>query len=195
MAKKTVRLTLVSKNGLCANGRSTRLGIVGQTGTRVVECERRYASPAAVLLLLLPLPCLLLLQQLLLLLLVGARQSSGSVQIVRVANLSMDKTKARVRAIIETWEHMIQTRWRRTQWQQRACMQAVQRHVMGSNAVQSLTELLIYRQIAYRARLTNHLWCRCRLLMHIEELLGDFKRAELIASKESFVLKSMATRL
>ena len=59
----------------------------------------------------------------------------------------MDKTKARVRAIIETWERMMQTRWRRTQWQQRAGMQAVQRHVMGSNAVQSLTALLIYRQI------------------------------------------------
>ena len=64
----------------------TRLGIVGRTGYRVVECQRRYASLAAVLLLL-PLLCLLLLLQLLLLLLVGARQSSGSVPIVRVANL------------------------------------------------------------------------------------------------------------
>ena len=148
----------------------------------MVECERRYASLAAVLLLLLSLPCLLLLQQLLLLLLVGALQSSGSVQIVRVANLSMDKTKARVSVSIETWVRMMQTRWHRTQRQQRAGMQVVQRHVMGSNAVQTLTELLIYRQIAYRARLTNHLWCRCRLLMHIEELLGDFERAELISS-------------
>ena len=74
----------------------TRLGIVGRTGTRVVECQRRYASLAAVLLLLpllclllllLSLLCLLLLLQLLLLLLVGARQSSGSVPIVRVAKL------------------------------------------------------------------------------------------------------------
>ena len=100
----------------------------------------------------------------------------------------MDKTKARVRATIKTWVRMMQTRWRRAQWQQRAGMQAVQRHVMGSNAVQSLTD-------CNRARLTSHLWYRCRLLMHIEELLGDFERTELIASKKSFVLKSMETRL
>ena len=74
----------------------TRLGIVGRTGTRGVESERRYASLAAVLLLLvlclllllLPLLCLLLLLQLLLL--VDARQLSGTVPIVCVANLYMN---------------------------------------------------------------------------------------------------------
>ena len=65
----------------------TRLGIVGRTGYRVVECQRRYASLAAVLLLL-PLLCLLLLLQLLLL--VDARQLSGTVPIVCVANLYMN---------------------------------------------------------------------------------------------------------
>ena len=34
-------------------------------------------------------------------------------------------------------------------------------------------------------RLPHHLWCHC---CRIEELLGDFERAELIASKDSVVL-------
>lgn len=143
-------------------------------GTRAIECERRYTSLAAVLLLL-PFPCLLFLQQqqLLPLLLVGARQPSGTVPIVCVANLYMN---------IETRVRMMQT-----------SMQAREGIKRGAKSDRALN--LWADRYAYRTRLKNHLWCRCRLLMHIEELLGDFERAKLIASKESFVLKSRETRL
>ena len=55
----------------------------------------------------------------------------------------------------------------------------------------TLTELLILAdRYAYQTHPTNNLSCHCRLLVHVEELLGDFKRAELIESKDSELIES-----
>ena len=55
----------------------------------------------------------------------------------------------------------------------------------------TLTELLILAdRYAYQTHPTNNLSCHCRLLVHVEELLGDFKRAELIEGKDSELIES-----